>query len=414
MATTYWPAHAALRREGATPGEVWLKGGRGSGKSSFISLEIVLGLLRDRQASALICRKVAATLRESVYEQVIWAVRRLGLEALFRFRLSPLEIERVDTGQRILFRGSDDPGKLKSLKLASGYIRYLWLEELAEFDGMDEVRTIRLSALRGTDAACVTFFSYNPPVSPANWVNAEAMAGAPGRLTHHSSYLDMPEGWLGGAFLAEAEHLRRTNARAYRHTYLGEATGSGGEVFGNLRLRAITDEERARLDGDMCGLDFGFASDPDAIVRVAWEPRARRLWVLAEYCAARTPLDRLAEAAREIAGGAVVRCDSAEPRMIDELRVRGVRAAGARKGPGSVAHGLRWLQDAGEIVIDPAACPNAAREFAGYAYPPDGRGGYLPEYPDRDNHLIDAVRYALEPLIGRRRAKVLKRGEVGI
>lgn len=383
--------------------EYWLRGGRGSAKSSFVSLEIVLCLLRDPMANAIIYRKVAATLRESVYEQMIWAIAVLGLERHFRFRLSPLEIEYRPTGQRILFRGADDPGKSKSIKLARGYFGCVWFEELAEFSGMDDVRTIRASLIRGDmhGRRAVTFYTYNPPVSASNWVNAEALISRPDRLVHESSYRDVPPDWLGPDFIAEAEALRSVNERAYRHMYLGEVTGAGGQVFDNLVLRPLTDEELA-AGRAYCGLDFGFAVDPDAFIRVACDPRTLRLWVLDEFCRARTPVERLAQEVLDRACGGVVRCDSADPRMIAQLRERGVRAVAVKKGPGSVSAGMRWLQERAEIIIDPARCPCAAREFSAYEYAPDGSGGFLPEYPDRNNHLIDAMRYAVEGVAERK------------
>ena len=412
IAPAFYDLHGELLQE--RHGEYWLRGGRGSGKSSAVSLEILLGMLRDRQASAIVYRKVAATLRESVYEQMLWAIDRLGLGEWFRAKLSPLEILCPATGQRILFRGADDPGKSKSIKLAKGYFRYLWLEELPEFDGMDDVRTLRASVFRGSGVRCVTFLTYNPPMARDSWVNAEALLPIPGRRVHGSTYLQMPPVWLGESFLGEAEALRASNERAWRHMYLGEVTGTGGQVFDNLELRAILPEELEALHDFRCGLDFGFAADPDALVRLAYDPRARRLWLLEEYYGVRTPIDALAERVRALCGGETVRCDSAEPRMIQELRSRGIPAVGAKKGPGSVAHGIRWLQDLCRIVIDPARCPGAAREFSAYACRPDGRGGYLAEYPDRDNHTIDAVRYALEPVIGMKAARSVSRSGLGL
>ena len=394
--------------------EYWLKGGRGSGKSTAASVELLLGLLRDPDANAIVYRKVAATLRESAYEQLLWSAERLGLGERFRGRLSPLEIQCPETGQRILFRGADDPGKSKSIKLAKGYFRYLWLEEFSEFDGMEDLLSIRASTLRGGRGRCVTLLTYNPPREPGHWVNAEALIPAPGRRVHESSYLGMPPSWLGESFLAEAEGLRASNERAWRNMYLGEVTGTGGQVFDNLALRPIAPGDTEGLHTFLNGLDFGFAADPDALVRVAYDPRSRRLFLLAEYYGAHTPIDELAGQAQEMCKAEAVRCDSAEPRMIAELRARGVRAIGAKKGPGSVAHGIRWLQSLHEIVIDPARCPNAAREFAGYACRPDGHGGFLAEYPDRDNHAIDAVRYALEPLMGAKAARCVDRRGMGI
>ena len=412
IAPGFYPLHDALRREAYA--EYWLKGGRGSAKSSFISLEIALGLMREREANAIVYRKVAATLRESVYEQMIWAIERLELGDYFRYRLSPLEILRHDTGQRILFRGADDPGKSKSIKLARGYFRYLWFEELSEFDGMEDVRTIKASVFRGEGPRGVTFYSYNPPMRADSWVNREALVPRPDRRVHHSTCRELPPEWLGQGFLAEAEHLRETNERAWRHMYLGEVTGSGGEVFDNLELRPIAEGELEALGAFYNGLDFGFAVDPDAMIRAAYDPRRRRVFLVGEYYGVRTPADALAEQVMKLAGGETVRCDSAEPRMIQAMRARGVKAVGAKKGPGSVGHGLRWLQELGGIIIDPARCPNAAREFSGYSYRPDGMGGFCADYPDRDNHLIDALRYALEPVIGQRQARSVDRKALGI
>ena len=391
--------------------EYWLKGGRGSAKSSFVSLELVLGLMRGAAArdaageaglpSAIVYRRVAATLRESVYAQVIWAIERLGVARFFDCRVSPMEIRYRPTGQRILFRGADDPGKSKSIKLSRGYFGFLWFEELAEFSGMEAVRTIRASALRGGSRG-VTFYTYNPPASARNWVNEEALRPVPGRLVHASSYLDVPEKWLGADFIAQAEALHGSNERAYRHMYLGEVTGSGAQVFDNLELRRISDAEIEAMDRFYCGLDFGFAADPDALTRWAYDRRGRVLCAVDEFYGARNSVDRLAGEAKARCADAVVRCDSADPRMIAELARRGVKAVGVRKGPGSVEHGLRWLRDLGKIVIDPERTPNIAREFSGYEYAQDRNGNILSEYPDRDNHAIDSARYALEPEIGRR------------
>lgn len=405
IAPAFYGVHADMKAFAHS--EFWLSGGRGSGKSSFVSIEILLSMLRNSSVNAIVYRKVGATLRESVYGQMVWAIEKLGLERYFKCRLAPLELEYLPTGQRILFRGADDPGKSKSIKLARGWFGILWFEELAEFSGMEAIRTIKASVLRGGRA--ITIYTYNPPKSRNNWVNAEAMSIRADRLTHESSYLEMPEEWLGETFLAEAEQLKRTNERAYRHMYLGEITGTGGQVFDNLALGT------ARESGGtaFCGLDFGFAADPDAFIRAEWEPRTRRIRVLDEFYSVRTPVERLAKEVLKRAGDAVVRCDSADPRIIRELRERGVNAIAVKKGAGSIESGVRWLQELGAIEIDPGVCPNAAREFSGYEYRTDSNGNPIAELPDRDNHLIDALRYAVEPLSARRSAGTVSRAKIG-
>ena len=224
VAPAFFPIHADIRA--GRHREYLLGGGRGSAKSSFASLEMLICLLRWPDANAVVYRKVAATLRRSVFEQALWAAQMLGIAQAFEKRLDPPELIRRDTGQRILFRGADDPGKSKSLKLAKGVFRYLWFEEASEFSGMQDIRTIRASVLRGVDRA-IAVLTYNPPESAANWLNAEARVPVDGRLTHHSDYRMLPASWLGESFLAEAEALRRSNERAWRHMYLGEAVGYG-------------------------------------------------------------------------------------------------------------------------------------------------------------------------------------------
>lgn len=396
IAEPFWPLHRDIKRAGHD--EYWLEGGRGSTKSSFISIEIIKLLIQHPQMHAIIYRRVGNTLRESVYEQIIWAIDQLGLHDKFQYRVSPLEIRYKKTGQRIIFRGADDPMKSKSIKISFGYFGILWFEELAEFAGMDDIRTIKASIIRGGDLT-YTFYSYNPPQTARNWVNKEALVPKSTRMTHHSTYLGVPAAWLGKAFIAEAEALRTSNERAYRHMYLGEVTGTGGMVFNNLSIREIKDDELNRYGRHYLGLDFGFAVDPDAFVRWAYDARLRKIIAVDEFYGSGNSMERLSGEMGRRAGREVIRADSADPRMISELCSHGVVAIGVKKGPGSVEHGMRWLQSLGEIIIDPKRTPNIAKEFSAYEYETDKNGDFLPAYPDKDNHTIDATRYALEEVM---------------
>ena len=411
IAPVFWPVHRDILARGHK--EYWLMGGRGSTKSSFIATEIILGIIRQPEANAIVYRKVAETLRGSVYEELLKVIDRMGLGRFFKARLAPLEIDYIPTGQRILFRGADKPEKSKSTALRRGYFGFLWFEELAEFMGMDDVRTIQASVIRGKGDA-ITLYSYNPPMSAGVWVNKEALVPSDGRMVHKSCYLDVPKDWLGEAFIANAEALKQSNELAYRHMYLGEVTGTGGQVFGNLQLRTISDAELDGFGHFYNGLDFGFAVDPDAFGRWAYDPKHRVLMAVGEYYAAGNTIDRLAEAVKRLANREVVRCDSADPRMINELRLRGVNAIGVKKGPGSIEHGMRWMQNLGSIVIDPKRTPNIAREFSAYEYARDRAGNFLPEYPDADNHEIDAARYGMEPEIGKQKLKTMDKRSLGL
>ena len=414
IAPTYYPVHTAIRA--GEYDEYWLDGGRGSAKSSFIAIEIIFGMMRNADANAIVYRKVGATLRESVFEQLLWAIDKLGVSQYWSTRVSPMEIRYKPTGQRILFRGLDDASKSKSIKVRRGFFGYLWFEELAEMSGIDDIRTVKASINRGTpdEGKVITFYSYNPPKSAANWVNKEAITPNKRRMCHHSCYLDIPPAWLGKEFIAEAEALKASNEAAYRHMYLGEVTGTGGNVFDNVEIRRITQEELDAQAYFFNGLDFGFAVDPDAFIRWAYNKRTRAIYAVTEYYSARTPTDRLSEEIKKRAEHAVVRCDSAEPRMINELRSRGINTLGVKKGAGSVDHGMRWLQNLGAIIIDPERTPNAAKEFKAYEYTQDRNGGFLPEYPDKDNHLIDATRYAFENEIAMRKLNTMSKSALGI
>ncbi len=407
----FWPLHEDLKAHRHT--HYWCKGGRASTKSSWIAIEIVLGMMRTPGANAVVYRKVAATLLDSVFATLMWAVDVLGAADYWRAGKSPMQLTYKPTGQKILFRGADDPAKSKSIKFQRGYCAYLWFEELTEFDGMEDVRSIIQSVIRGGHGAAI-LYSYNPPKTARNWTNEAALRPMESRVIHHSTYLDVPPEWLGEEFLAMAEDLRNSNETAYRHEYLGEVTGTGGQVFDNLEMRAPTREELAGADHTYSGLDFGFAVDPDSYVRWGYDRKRRVLVLLDSYQGARTPTETLAEIVRKGSRGEPVTCDSAEPRMIEELRRRGVRATGAKKGPDSIEHGMRWLQERARIVIDPAKHPAQAAEFAGYEYRQDKNGDFLPAYPDKANHSIDATRYALETEIAQRRATTRKRKDWGL
>lgn len=397
-AATFDPVYSDLMRAGHS--EYWLRGGRGSTKSSFISIAIVLGMWQDEHANAIVYRRVGNTIKDSVYEQLIWAIDMLGLTRYFRLRKSPLEIERPRTGQRILFRGADDPMKSKSIKLGRGhYFRYLWFEELAEFRGMEDVRTIKQSVLRGVDRA-FTFYSYNPPKSAQSWVNSEALKAVPGRLVHSSSYLDVPKEWLGEAFLHEAEVLRATNERAYRNEYLGEVTGTGGNVFENVVVRDIPDEELRTLSYFYQGIDWGWFPDPFQWVRCGYDARARRLYIFDEVRRYRSNNQASYAAVKDmLRPDEPLTADSAENKSVADFKELGapwIRAAA--KGPGSVDYSMKWLAGLSQIVIDGGKCPETAKEFLRYEFEKNKDGEYVSGYVDADNHSIDAVRYAMSPI----------------
>ncbi|GHU78826.1 terminase large subunit [Clostridia bacterium] len=386
----------------------WLLGGRGSGKSSFVSLMIAAELARRPRANAIIFRKVAQTLRESVVQQMAWALDKLGLIEQWEYAATRGAFMEKETGRVILLRGLDDPMRTKGIKAKSGAFELVWFEELAEFLGMDEIRTALASVVRGCDKP-LCFCTFNPPGPPGHWLNRETARGRTDRLIHRSDYRSLPKDWLGEGFIAEAEAIRERDEPLWRRMYLGEASQADGAVFTNVKLQGINDDERMGVDRVWNGLDFGFGASPDALVRVGYDAKRKRVLVLEEFWGIRTPSDALADIIRQRCGRDTITCDSAEPRMIDTLRSRGVNARAAIKGPGSVMHGVRWLADRVEIIIDPMACPNAAREFTAYQYHQDRFGNWGAEPSGEDHHLIDACRYALEEVMAERAGRIFSK-----
>jgi len=407
------PAFYGVHRDIAAGGHThyWLAGGRGSCKSSFVGVELPLGIMRDaargQLTSAVAFRRYGSNLRESVYEQLLWALDRLGVSHLWQAGVSPMQMTYRPTGQKILFRGLDDPAKVKSIKAAKGWIKYVWYEEASEIEGMEKIRSVNQSVLRGGADFCV-FYTYNPPRAAARWVNREAETARPDRLVHHSTYLDVPPQWLGQTFLAEAEHLRAVSPQRYAHEYLGQVTGSGGEVFTNLVLREITGGEISGFDQLRGGLDWGYAADPLHYARCHYDRTRRRLFIFDELHQTRLSNRAAAELIRARCGREWITCDSAEPKSVDEMKGYGLRVRGAKKGPDSVEYGVKFLQDLEQIVIDPVRCPETAREFAAYELDRDREGNFKAGYPDRDNHSIDAVRYALEEDMTRPGIRILQ------
>lgn len=370
-------------------------GGRGSLKSSTVSVLVPLLLINNPGTHALVLRKVANTIRDSVYAQYIWAIGELGMAAYWEAKVSPMELIYKPTGQKIMFRGADDPMKIKSIKVPFGYIAVTHFEEKDQFAGRAEIRTILQSTMRG-GSMFWNFESYNPPISRDNWANKDSLEERTDRLCHKSTYLQAPPEWLGEQFLTEAEHLKATDERAYQHEYLGIPVGTGGNVFDNLELRKITDEEMSHFDHIYQGVDYGWFPDPFAFIRLHYDRARETIYLMDEIY--QNKLTNEASGNIIIQRGykdAYITCDSAEPKSVADYRAMGLPAKAAVKGPGSVDYGMKWLQRR-KIVIDRKRTPNAYNEFVNYEYDRNKDGDIISGYPDENNHLIDATRYAVE------------------
>ena len=376
-----------------------LKGGRASAKSTHIAIWLVLALMKY-PVTCLCIRKVGNTLAESVFEQLKEAIDILNVGHVWKIQKSPLQLIYIPRGNKFIFRGADDSSKIKSIKMSKYPIAYLWVEELGEFKTEDEVSTIVNSVLRAELPPGLSYkviYSYNPPKRKQSWVNKkfETQFISNNTYVHHSTYLDNPH--ISKAFIEEANEVKKKNEFKYRWEYLGEPIGSGVVPFSNLTFRTITKSEIDSFDNIRQGIDWGYATDPFSFGRFHYDKTRKRLYVIDEYYGVKKSNREVAEWIKAKGYNHInITADSAEPKSIDELRSYGIKVIGAKKGPGSVEYGEKWLDDLEEIIIDPKRTPNAAREFENIDYQTDRDGNPKAKLEDKDNHFIDCCRYACE------------------
>ena len=390
----------------------WFKGGRGSTKSSFVALEIVSNMMNNPEYNAVVLRMAENGLGDTVFEQYLWAIDMLLATDEWVERRSPFKLIYKPFGNEIRFKGLDKPRKLKSTKFRRGYAKFIHYEEVDELRGMADIRSVNQSLARG-GVNQQFFYSYNPPKALSNWVNSyvSQQIGRPNTVVHSSTYLDVPPDWLGDTFFEEAEYLRELNPKVYEHEYLGIITGTGAEVFPNVKTQTITEQEISSFDKIYRGLDFGFASDPLAYVEVYYDKPRRRLFFLNEIYQTRLEDESAVDKILALNTlNELVVADSAEPRTISRFKNMGLYIRPAKKGAGSVNYGIKWLQDLTEIIIDPKRTPNVLNEFSHYEIEADRLGILKGSYPDRNNHTIDATRYALEQISRPPSMSVARRG----
>lgn len=405
-------------------------GGRGSTKSSFVGCTIPLLIIQNPKVHAICFRKVGNTIQNSIYSQIVWGIYQLGLGELFYIpKTYANPIVYRPTGQRIYFMGLDDPMKVKSIKPPFGYLGITWFEELDQFNGEAELRTVTQSTMRGGDKFW-DFRTFNPPISKNNWANEYAEdcetkdALRRNTLLIRNSYLDVPKDWLGPQFIEEAEMLRDVNERAYIHEYMGVPTGTGGDVFQNVEdmdmnqpVEVLRYDENGHeytasvpmwqtFENIYNGIDWGFAMDPFRFVKCNFDRERLDLYIYDEFTTYATRNEdafrMLYEEEKKLTKDELVIADSAEPKSIADFKAYGAFIRGANKGPDSVRYGIKWLQGLRHIYIDKRRCPDTYREFVNYEYEQDRAGEFISAYPDEDNHSIDAVRYSLQKYANRK------------
>lgn len=399
--------------------------GRGSLKSTVLLSEApVMLMLRDPRLCGVAFRRVGNTIRDSIFASLVSAIRRMGLEDEFEWTVSPMEIRRPATGQVVKFRGLDDEEKAKSLTLDSPdlYIGFACWEEFDQQKGERAVRRVEQTIKRGAAPMFWTFRAFNTPADPEHWAHlyAKRMEESGEALVLRQTYLDVPPEFLGEEFFKDAERLKAVSEEAYRNEYLGEAVGLTGRVFANVEAQEIAPEDVAAMKWVRRGIDWGFANDPFVWLTVGYDRKTATLYIADEVFSTgtldadnvRAVKERMAE--RDASGAAMrradgsplfkrhrpeneCRADAAAPKDIATWRSLGVECVPASKRV-PVADGIRWLARRRRIVIDRGRCPLAYQEFTRYRALEDEEGRFL-GFPDKDNHAIDAVRYAAFDLI---------------
>lgn len=371
----------------------WLKGGRGSLKSSFAAIYVIYNMFIDTDITHCVAlRKVKDTIKDSIFTNLLWAINLLHLNDHFTVTQSPMKISKGES--TILFRGcanQADYEKIKSIKFKDGYLKYILYEELTEFSGVDEITNINQSLFRGTNEG-IAIYMYNPPPSKLNWVNQECKVDRSDRLIHHSTYLDVKQNWLGRIFINEAETIKKINERKYNHMYLAEEIGEGLEIYPNVHIQTIPD---INFDKIYRGLDFGFAADASCYLEMYFDKSRDELYIFREVYGHGLTNNQLADS---INCNKLIYADSAEPRTINELNLKGMNVIGAKKGKDSVEHGIKWLSFLNKIIIDRKRCPHTASDFETYELEKDKNGNIIKNYP-KEPHASAAVRYGLSDII---------------
>jgi len=375
-----------------------VKGSRASKKSKTTALWYITNLIKYKEANLLVVRKTYRTLKDSCFAELKWAARRLGVEDNFIFKESPLEITYKPTGQKIYFRGLDDPLKVTSVTVDVGCLCWMWLEEAYEimkeddFNVLDE--SIRGECPEGLFKQITITFN---PWNERHWLKKRFFDAEddPDILAITTNYLCNE--WLDKADLKVFETMKKNNPRRYAVAGLGGWGVVDGLVYENWKEEYF-ELEQVRQYKSAFGLDFGYTNDPSAFFVGFIDLENKRLYVYDEFYKPGLSNKKIAE---EIINMGYkkeqITADCAEPKSIDELKGYHLRVKGAEKGKDSIANGVQWIQDL-EIIIHPR-CVNFLTEISNYTWATDKFGTKLNKPIDDFNHLMDAMRYALEKYI---------------
>lgn len=375
-----------------------VKGSRASKKSKTTALWFIYHMMKMPGANLLVIRKTYRTLKDSCFTELKWAINRLGVSRWWEIKESPLEMTYKPTGQKIYFRGLDDPLKVTSITVETGCLCWGWIEEAYEimnesdFDMLDE--SIRGEVPEGLFKQWT--FTFNP-WSDRHWIKKRFFDAEPNEdiLALTTNYLCNE--WLDDADKKVFETMKRNNPRRYQVAGLGAWGIVDGLIYENFSEKAFTLED-VRDYKSAFGLDFGYTNDPSAFFVGFVDLEGKKLYVWDEFYEKGLSNKKIFEKITSMGYRKErITADSAEPKSIDELNTLGLRVSGAKKGKDSIMNGIQWIQDL-QIIVHPR-CVNFLTEISNYTWNEDKFGSKLNRPIDDFNHLMDAMRYALESFI---------------
>lgn len=377
------------------------KGSRASKKSKTTALNFVYRIMKYPQANLLVIRKVFGTLKDSCYTDLKWAIHRFGVDSLFDCKLSPLEITYKPTGQKILFRGLDDPLKITSITVDVGCLCWCWIEEAYEITSEDDFNMLDES-IRGITPEnlfkqiTITFNPWNEH----HWLKKRFFDTPNGNILAMTTNYMCNE-WLDNADLKVFEDMKNNNPRRYQVAGLGNWGITDGLVYENWQEHIFTLDNVKKLSciESVFGLDFGYTNDPTALFCGLIDIKNKVLYVFDEMYEKGMSNEKIAEKIRNMGySKETITADCAEPKSIDRLRELGIRRVKpARKGKDSINNGIDFIQGF-KIFIHPK-CENFIKEIGSYCWDKDKEGHSINKPVDTNNHLMDAMRYALEGYI---------------
>lgn len=371
-------------------------GGSSSGKSFFICQKIVIDNLKD--ANWLVCRNVARTIRNSVFNEIKKTISTMGMSKYYNINRSDMVITNKLNGRQILFAGLDDPEKIKSITPAVGVLERVFIEEATEVK-RDAILQLK-KRLRGRSNISKQIILAFNPILKSHFLYKDYFGGWQDdkNVYEDDNLLIVKTTYKDNLFLTNEDRRlleEETDPYFYNVYTLGNWGVLGHVIFKNWRVENLSDRI-PQFDKIYNGLDFGYSSDPNALIKVHYDSERKQLFVFDEWYQAGMSDDELVRTCKKMFKEEYVLCDSAEPKTIDYLAINNIRAIPAVKGADSVNRGIRWLQSQ-EIIID-VRCQNFKNEIEQYHWQEDKYGNAMAKPVDTNNHLIDALRYATENL----------------